>query len=379
MKVQMGKEDFSKINCLKNGELVANKYALKSITSAIVMLAIIWVLTIWNVFLVDKKVTTSCFIACAIVYALGMLVCKVNDMSKAWIKYFILLWVVAIITIVSIYLTYHATLACLLPIVYTSMYSSKKMMAYTYILTVCSIIVSVFAGYYFGVCDANMVLLPGQTLNTFIGSDGTFTLDHINDQVVWTLSQFFVLPRCMICAAFTVVCANIKKIINLNVKYAQKMENMAETDGMTGLYNKSKYLDMISDTYKKEERIGVIFWDINYLKKTNDTIGHEAGDKLILTVAQSIKNVTNASDNGYRIGGDEFIMVMCGGDEKSVLRKIQDWEKSLEILQKSVEFPISVSMGYSFGKGEELDNIIYAADQMMYENKRAIHKEIEKK
>lgn len=378
MRVQTGKEDLAKMNYVKNGELVSNQYALKSVTSSMVIIALIWVLNMLNVFMVNKNVTTSCFVSCVIVYVLGRIVCKFNDLSKPWIKYFILLWVVVIITIITTFLTYHAVLACLLPLVYTSMYSSKKMMIYTYLLTVCSIIVSVYVGYFSGICDANMVLLTGEPLSSYIGGDGLFALNHINDAVWWNLFLFFILPRSMICAAFTVVCSNIKKIINLNVKYAQKMENLAEIDGMTGLYNKSKYMDVISGVYKKEEQIAVIFWDINFLKRVNDTIGHEAGDKLILTVAESIRTVTSDNDFGYRIGGDEFILIMRGGDEKSVQRKIQDWEKSLERLQKTVEFPISVSMGYAFGKGADLESVIQAADQMMYENKRIVHSKMEK-
>lgn len=178
-----------------------------------------------------------------------------------------------------------------------------------------------------------------------------------------------------LCGIYDCMC----QIINMNVNYAQKMENLAEIDGMTGHYNRSKYLNMVSDTYYNEERLAVIFFDINYLKKINDNIGHEAEDKIILTVAESIRKVANSSDSAYRIGGDEFIMIMRGADEKYVLKKIQDWEKSLDDLQRNVEFPLSVSMGYSFGKGEELEKIIHNADQMMYENKRIIHEEAETK
>ena len=377
MKVQKGKEDLSKINYLTNGEYISNQYALKSITTSMVIITLIWILNTLNIFMVNKTVTTTCFVSCVIVYVLGRIVCKLSDLSKPWVKYFILLWVVVIITIITTFLTYHAVLACLLPIVYTTMYSSKKMMIYTYVLTVCSIIISVFIGYNLGICDANMVLLTGEPLREYIGADGTFSRIQLNDRTWWTLSLFFVVPRCMICAAFTIVCSNIKKIINLNVNYAQKMENMAEIDGMTGLYNKSKYMDVIAGVYKKEEQIAVIFWDINYLKKVNDTVGHEAGDKLILAVAESIRNVTSDLDCGYRIGGDEFILIMRGGDEKSVQRKIQEWEKALEVMQKNIEFPISVSKGYAFGKGEDLEKVIHEADQMMYENKRIAHSQME--
>lgn len=379
MRLRKNREDFAQMNFLKNREYISNQYALKSFRVSIIIIALIWLLTMLNIFLIDRKITTSCFISCVVVYILGRIVCKVNDLSKPWIKYFIILWVVVIITIVNTFLTYHAALACLLPIVYTTMYSSKKMMVYTYILTVCSIIVSVFVGYHIGICDANMVLLTGKSLSSYIGEDGTFTLTQINNNLWWTLTLFYVVPRSMICAALTVVCANINKIINLNVKYAQKMENMAEIDGMTGLYNKSKYMDVISGMYRNEERIAVIFWDINYLKVVNDTIGHEAGDRLILTVAESIRSITSETDCGYRVGGDEFILIMRGGDEKIVQRKIQEWEKSLETLTKNIEFPISVSTGFAFGTGEELEKIISKADKMMYENKRIMHSEMDKK
>lgn len=377
MKIQ--KENSTKINYLRNGEQIANQYALKSVTTAMIIIFLVWILTVIKVFLVDMTVTTVCFIACGTVYLLGMAVCKFNDMSKWWVKYFILLWVVVIITIVATGLTFHASLACLLPIVYTTMYSSKRMMIYTYILTVLSIIVNVYVGYYFGICDTNMVLLPGKVMADYIGADGGFTLIQINQEVWWTLGLFFVLPRCMIGAAFAIVCSNISKIIKLNENYARKMESQAETDGMTGLYNKSKYQDMVTNTYAKEENVAVIFWDINFLKKTNDTLGHEAGDLLIITIAESIQNVSNATDRGYRIGGDEFIMVMRGAGEKEVLKKIQDWEKTLETLKKEIDFPVSVSVGYDFGHGANLDQIIHKADQMMYENKRIMHEKMANK
>ena len=378
MKLQIDKEDFSKIDYLKKGDLIANEYALKSLTSAIAIVTLVWILNVLNIFMVDRKVTTSCFIFCVLVYGIGMIVCKLNDMSKPWVKYFIVLWVVIIITILNTYLTYHAALACVLPIAYASMYSSRKMMIYTYCLVACSILISVFAGYNLGICDANMVLLTGEPLSAYVAADGTFSQIYLNDRTWWTLSLFFVLPRCMICAAFTIVCSNVRKILNLNVKYAQKMENMAEIDGMTGLYNKSKYMNVVSGSYKKEEQLAVIFWDINFLKKINDTIGHEAGDKLIISVAESIRMITGESDYGYRIGGDEFILIMRNADEKSVQRKIQEWENALSIMQKKVEFPLSVSMGYAWGKGEDLEEIISRADHMMYDNKRIIHSQMEK-
>lgn len=351
-------------------ELLVNQYALKSVTSTIIVLALIWVLNILNIFLVNKTVTSWCFGLCLLVYLLGLAVCKLNDMSKWWIKYFILLWVVIIITIVSTFLTFHATLACLLPIVYTSIYSSRKMMIYTYILTVFSIIFSVFLGYQFGICDANMLLLPGEPTSVYIDPAGNFTRTQINDRVVWSLSLFFVLPRCMVCAAFSLVCSNVSKIININVTRAETMKNLAEKDGMTGLYNKSKYMDLVKNVFCNEDRVAVIFWDINYLKKVNDTVGHEAGDRLILAVADGIKSICNESDLGFRVGGDEFVMIMRNADEKDLIKKVQAWE---HYVRKYSQDDVSVALGYAHGRGQDVEKIIGEADKLMYENKWMIH------
>lgn len=352
MKIQKKKDDIFSNNFMEKGELIANRYALKSGTTAFVIITVIWLLNMLEVFVVNKKIMTDCYVACTVIYVIGILVCTINDLSQKWIKYFLLLWLAVFVTILNVFLTFHAVITCLLAIVYTTMYLSKRMMIYTCVLTMCSVAVGVYGGRAYGVVDENMLLLSEVEL-----------------------AVYFILPRCMICAAFALVCSRVTKIINLNVKYAQKMENLAETDGMTGLYNKSKYLDMISNEYLNVGKLAVIFWDINYLKKINDTIGHEAGDKLILTVSESIRKVCNSSDRAYRVGGDEFVMIMCGADEKSVVKKIQDWKQILNDLKKYTENEISVSVGYAYGEGKDLELIIREADQMMYVNKRLIHKE----
>lgn len=350
MKIFSKKDTIHKNNFLHNDELIANKYALKSGTTAMIIITIIWLLNVANIFVVDKAIMSNCYTSCVIIYVIGIVICSIVDMSKSWVKYFLLLWIIAFMTVLSVFLTFHAVITCLLPIVYTTMYSSKKMMVYTYILTVFSILMGVYGGSYLGVVDENIV---------------GFSADK--------MALYFVFPRCMICIAFTVVCANIAKIINMNVKYAQKMENLAEVDGMTGLYNKSKYLDVVSNTHLSEEKLAVIFWDINNLKKINDTIGHEAGDTLILTVSESIRNVCSASENAYRIGGDEFIMILRDGDEKQLTKKLQEWDVALSRLKKNIEFDVSVSVGYAYGEGKDLESLIHEADQMMYENKRLFH------
>ncbi|MBQ3543856.1 MAG: GGDEF domain-containing protein [Lachnospiraceae bacterium] len=361
-----------------NNEYFANKYVIKCATTAIIILFIIWILNVLNIFVVDKKTTNICFVAAILSYVFGGIVLLFADLSKKWVKYYVLFWMEVIITIMTTAMTFHAILATLLTIICSSMYCSKKVLSYTYILTMISIVVTVFYGYCYGLCDTNMVLLSGEPLTEYIGENNEFLLTKINIYPLETLTLYFVLPRCMICASFVIVCKNISKIIMLNHNYAEKMKNLAEIDGMTGLYNKSIYLSMINGKYTSVKSVGVIFWDINSLKKINDTLGHETGDKLISTVATSIKNVTDSNGMSYRIGGDEFVMIISECGEEGVKKKISKWEEELSKVKKDLNFPIYVSVGYAVGEGENIADVINKADKMMYENKREWHSKEDK-
>ncbi len=373
MKIRRTKENILINDYKNNSEEVANRYVIRCATSAIIIAFIVWLLTMLNIFLVDRTMTSICFFSSLAVYVLGGLVCFFGDLSHKRMKYYILLWLVVIITIMTATMTFHAILACLLPIVCSAMYCSKKVIIYTYALMVISIILSVFVGYYYGLCDTNMVLLSGKPMSDYLGTNNEFLLTEVNNNPLETLTIFFVLPRCMIAAGFAMVCNSISKIIMMNHSYAEKMENLAEVDGMTGLYNKSKYLDMINGKYTNIEKVAVIFWDINDLKITNDTIGHEAGDQLISMVATSIRSIIGPKDMAYRIGGDEFVMIIMNCDEKEVREKLIKWEEALNKAANDWEHPISVSRGYAVGEGKNISDIIRRADKMMYENKREWH------
>lgn len=358
---------------------IANRYAIKCATSAIIIAAIIWVLNVINVFLVDKKMVAICFWASLFVYLAGGIVFRFVSLSNKWVKYYALLWLEVIITIMTTTMTFHAVFACIVPIVCSSIYCSKRITVYTYILTVISVIITVFVGYYYGLCDANMTLLSGKPMAEYLGPNNEFLLTKVNTQPIYSLTLFFVVPRCMICSCIAILSSNISKIIMMNVSYAEKMRNLAEIDGMTGLYNKSRYLNMINGKYSNEKSVAVIFWDVNALKRINDTVGHEAGDRLISAVATSIKNITDYKGQAYRVGGDEFVMIVSDCDEDGVKYRISIWNEELDKVRKDFDIPISVSVGYAVGEGRNIIDIIHKADNMMYENKREWHKQEDNK
>jgi len=355
-------------------EARANKYTIRGMRMAVILLGLVWILNILNIFMVDQKTVNLAMLSVLITYALGVVVFGFLDLRQIWIKYLIIFWVFLIVTEVTTFLTFHAYLIGVFPIIFCSMYSSKKVMWWAYFLTVMNNVVTVVVGYNYGLCDANMVLLTGEPLAEYLGENGVFLLTHVNDRTWWTLPLFFILPRSLIYLSFALICSKISHIIRSNIRYANELQTLSEIDEMTGVYNRNKYLSMIADDYAKEDKVAVIFWDINYLKTVNDTMGHEHGDALIKIVASAIQKISNQFDNAYRIGGDEFVMIMRGGDEKAVKKKLAEWKAEMSKTDGIENVPISASYGYAYGKGTELENIIHDADQMMYENKRKFHK-----
>lgn len=357
----------------ENGEATANKYVIHCMSVTVLITIGIWLLNVLDIFLVDKDVmAVSVFLSIA-VYLAGMSCWIVIGVNNKCVKYLMILWTSIITTVMGTGLTYHAIIASVLPILFCSLYSSKKMMIYTFVLTIMSTVIIVFVGYHVGICDANMTLLTGKPLSDYIDTNGNFTRIDINDRLVWSLSLFFVLPRCLIYTMCMLVCYNIGKIISKNVEHAKRMEVIAEIDGMTGLYNCSKYLSMFSNIYEDDEKVAVIYWDINNLKTINDTQGHENGDLLIRAVAKSIHDLVRNNDMAFRIGGDEFVMILKNSGEEDVKNIAHSWKESLDLMKSQYPFEISASIGYAYGQGKDLQELINVADTMMYEDKKKFH------
>jgi hypothetical protein len=174
------------------------------------------VLNVLNIFVVDQKIMKTGYVPAMIIYLILVLSLKGRDLSNVKIKYFLLLMVVVAHTIMCVSLTYHVVLVTLIPLLYATLYSSKRVIPYLYILTVISTIVTVYGGYYLGVCDANMALLTRGNLESYI-ANGLFSLVNVNDNPMYTLALFFVVPRCLIYVAYAYVFNNLYRIVSLRM------------------------------------------------------------------------------------------------------------------------------------------------------------------
>lgn len=154
------------------------------------------------------------------------------------------------------------------------------------------------------------------------------------------------------------------------------LRSEAETDALTGLPNRYQLEQNILDLEKTEGQVGVLLFDINFLKVVNDTKGHLEGDKLICNTAKVILECFGNKDanNCYRIGGDEFASILFNSTEDDIKERIEKFK----LAQKRED--ISVSVGYAVGCIDDRNSfhkLMEIADQNMYKQKKSYHENVE--
>jgi diguanylate cyclase (GGDEF)-like protein len=158
-----------------------------------------------------------------------------------------------------------------------------------------------------------------------------------------------------------------------------RMRTMATHDTLTGLPNRHSFYEQLQQTLKRAEKnnasFAVIFIDLDGFKPINDALGHAAGDEVLKSVANKLKQCVRQSDVVTRIGGDEFVLILSDIDSPALLsitRKIIDTIASThEITGKSVTRSSSVGIATYPDSGRTLDELIAYADAAMYRSKRA--------
>ena len=164
-------------------------------------------------------------------------------------------------------------------------------------------------------------------------------------------------------------------------KHTAYMEQQANIDFMTKTYNTRAY-SAEKDKHQAEIDSGaadfaVAIFDINNLKRVNDSYGHEMGDLLIKSAADVLKK-TFASLKIYRIGGDEFTVVIPGATDKSIELEFGLMEYEIDRTNKALDAPVTlaVAKGYAiFDKAtdKEFKDVFVRADQNMYIDKENYH------
>lgn len=156
---------------------------------------------------------------------------------------------------------------------------------------------------------------------------------------------------------------------------------LAYRDALTGLRNVASFKEWVKDFSQdiggSLKEFGIVVLDLNFLKETNDKFGHEIGDRVIVAAARTISYIFKRSPV-FRIGGDEFVVILQGHDLEDHVELIDNLhEKAKEeyIALGENLVPISIACGvalYGEKEGESFNDVLNRADAKMYENKKSM-------
>ncbi len=168
--------------------------------------------------------------------------------------------------------------------------------------------------------------------------------------------------------------------ITLLKQHERQLEHIAHYDALTGIPNRVLLADRLQQALAHSRRdrsiLAVCYLDLDGFKHVNDTMGHEAGDKVLIEVARRIKEVIRGDDTVARLGGDEFAVLLLGlnaaGEcSASLNRLLEAISQPIEI--KSRFFEVSASIGVALYPNDDhdADTLIRHADQAMYSAKQS--------
>ena len=150
-----------------------------------------------------------------------------------------------------------------------------------------------------------------------------------------------------------------------------ELENLANTDGLTGLFNERYFSSVLHRKEQKKLPFVLYYLDLDHFKPVNDTYGHDMGDKLLKAVAERLLKCIRSNDFAFRIGGDEFVSIIFV--DESELKKIrEDFDEVISHWSGAMVNKISISCGYVYSREknwESFEEIASEADIRMYEAK----------
>lgn len=145
-------------------------------------------------------------------------------------------------------------------------------------------------------------------------------------------------------------------------------------DSMTQLFNK-RYLENCQASYETKQSVGIVYFDIDNLKKMNDICGHESGDEVIIKTADFVRKYQTGENAGFRMGGDEFMLVVCDktAEEMAAMEKVMKADTDNILTPPEKEVQCRIAIGYSFQEGGNivLERLIKEADEKMYLDKHS--------
>jgi diguanylate cyclase (GGDEF)-like protein len=161
----------------------------------------------------------------------------------------------------------------------------------------------------------------------------------------------------------------------------KKLQRNAVTDPLTGLYNRRLFGEYFEKELNRARRyglpLGIVILDLHRFKEVNDSYGHPRGDDVLKAAAVTFQKALRTSDSAFRIGGDEFALLLPQTDPDQALALSRRVETVFAEIIQPLKITISVTMDHGVANypqdGDQSDQLIHVADERLYRLKHANH------
>lgn len=156
-----------------------------------------------------------------------------------------------------------------------------------------------------------------------------------------------------------------------------RLQDSAITDPLTKLHNRIALIDHLNVAVARARRghgrFGLLYLDIDDFKTINDTLGHAAGDALLIEFSRRLRSTLRTGEIAARLGGDEFVVLVeeCGDVEAVSMRLMAVLREPYPVKGTTVSITVSVGLAEFPTHGADADALLHAADSAMYGAKRA--------
>jgi diguanylate cyclase len=161
-------------------------------------------------------------------------------------------------------------------------------------------------------------------------------------------------------------------------RISARLVELAEHDALTGLYNRRRFheeLDrMLADAVRRDGEVGLLALDLDGFKPINDAFGHQAGDEVLVRMAESVRRIVRRNEMFFRVGGDEFALLVPDADAEALAELATRLVEAVASLQfEFASRPVGVTASVGIARfpvnAADAEALIGAADEAMYRSK----------
>ena len=161
-------------------------------------------------------------------------------------------------------------------------------------------------------------------------------------------------------------------------EHEHQMEQLAYFDALTGLGNRRRFRDDLDNAIHKpsQQLSALLLLDLDHFKQINDTLGHDTGDELLMAIANRLRFCTNEASSVYRLGGDEFtVLVHTADSTEDLVNLITEilllLGQPIHIGPHEIQATVSIGVTLIHTDGDDASGLLKNADLAMYEAKRS--------